>query len=94
MTTREQLHRLVDELPDDALRAVQIFAEFAASRATIGHHDRSDISDPVLRAFMEAPDDDEPLTAEDIEAIEEGSAEIARGEAMPWSAYLAQRARG
>jgi len=35
--------------------------------------------DPVLRAFMEAPEDDEPLTDEDIAAIEEGLEDVRAG---------------
>lgn len=38
----------------------------------------------MWQAFMAAPVDDEPLTAEDVAAIEEGKAETARGEGIPW----------
>jgi hypothetical protein len=38
----------------------------------------------VLHAFMTAPEDDEPLTDEDIAAIGGGKAEIARGEVISW----------
>ena len=37
-------------------------------------------SDPVLRSLLLAPVDDEPLTDEDIAAIEEARAGMARGE--------------
>lgn len=36
--------------------------------------------DPVLQAFLNAPEDDEPVTEEDLEAIEEAEEAIARGE--------------
>ena len=58
MTTKEGLHRLIDALPDDAL--VEAERMLMSLRA----------GDAVLRAFMEAPGDDEPLTPEDIAAIE------------------------
>ena len=71
MTTKEALHRLVDELPESILPEAERY--LASLR-----------DDPVLRAFMEAPEDDELLTSEEIAAIEEGKAEIARGEGIPW----------
>lgn len=51
---------------------------------------RVQADDPLLRAFMEAPEDNEPLTPEDIAAIEEGKAEIARGEGIPWEVVRAR----
>ena len=69
-TTRDLVHHLIDELPDALL-------EEAARRLTDLRDDR------FLRAFLEAPEDDEPLTEEDIAAIEEGKAAIARGETSP-----------
>ena len=65
-TTKERLHRLIDALPDSNLAAAE---EALAS-----------LTDPVLRAFLEAPEDDEPLAPEDVAAIEQGKAEIERGE--------------
>ena len=62
-TTRDLVHHLIDELPDALL-------EEAARRLTDLRDDR------FLRAFLEAPEDDEPLTEEDIAAIEEGKAAI------------------
>ncbi len=41
-------------------------------------------SDPVSQAFLNTPIDDEPLTPEEIQAIEEGEAEFARGEFSTW----------
>jgi predicted transcriptional regulator len=69
--TRDLVHHLIDELPDAML-------EEAARRLT----DLRD--DQFLRAFLEAPEDDEPLTDEDVAAIEAGKAEIARGEVSDW----------
>ena len=69
-TTKERLHRLIDALPDSNLAATE---EALAS-----------LTDPILRAFLDAPEDDEPLAPEDISAIEQGKAEIERGELVPW----------
>jgi len=75
-TTRAQLHELVDDLPDDCLDAARIFI--------------AGLTDPVLAAFMEAPEDDEPTTEEDLSAIAEGNAAAARGEAIPLADVMAE----
>ena len=68
MQTRERVHRLVDELPEDELLAVeQLLAE------------RRGKPGGFLGTFADAPEDDEPLTAEDIAAIDEAYADIAAG---------------
>jgi hypothetical protein len=40
-------------------------------------------SDPMVAAFLDAPEDDEPLTPEEEAALEESRAEYRRGEAIP-----------
>lgn len=66
-TTRERLHALLDDLPDDRLEEIEAaIAELAAP----------------FRPLAEAPDDDEPLTDEDLAAIAETRAELARGETV------------
>jgi predicted transcriptional regulator len=68
LTTRERLHELIDELPDAELnRAARLLDELRAG------------TDPALRAFLEAPYDDEPLTEEDRQAIEEGMIDVRAG---------------
>jgi hypothetical protein len=59
-TTREQLRKMLDELPDDRLDE---------ARAAL--------------ALLNIPDDDEPITAEDLEAIARGRDEYRRGETIP-----------
>ncbi|MDE3075534.1 MAG: hypothetical protein KGJ86_08900 [Chloroflexota bacterium] len=71
---REKLHRLIEELPEQEVQPAERFLEYLRN---VG-------SDPVARAFMEAPVDDEPLTPEDERAIREAEDEIARGEGIPW----------
>jgi hypothetical protein len=69
-TTVEKLHALVDALPQE------MWSE--AERYLTGLN----TDDPLLRYFLLAPLDDEPLTDEEIAAVEEGEAEIARGESI------------
>ncbi len=40
--------------------------------------------DPLVRAFVNAPEDDEPQTEEERAAVEEGKEEIRRGQGRPW----------
>ena len=68
MATREELHRLVDELPDretDSARRVLEFLRLSR--------------DPVLQAFEEAPLDDEPETAEEAKKVAEAYDDISSG---------------
>ena len=69
MTIKEDLHRLVDELPKKELPVAKRYLEYLRN-----------MGDPVLRSFMEAPEDDEEETA----MIEEARREYLRGEARPW----------
>jgi len=72
MGSRQALHALVDELPDDELAAAQRFLEYLRQQA----------EDPLRSVLDAAPWDDEPLTEEDRAAIEEGLAEEASGEVV------------
>ncbi len=66
--TREELHAIVDALPDaDLAEARRLLTALTAS-------------DPALRAARLAPLDDEPLTDEDRAAILEAEAGYRRGE--------------
>lgn len=69
-TTREELHRLIDELPEGEWHAA---ARFLAYLRDIG-------SDPFLRALMAAPEDDEPEMPEEEAAMAAARAAVAHGE--------------
>jgi hypothetical protein len=69
MPTRDTLHQLIDELPESELAAAERFLHYL--RAT---------ADPVLRALLEAPLDDEPETDDERRAVHEAREELARGE--------------
>ena len=66
MTTREKLHRLVDELAE---------AELATTLRLV----ETQRHDPMLQALADAPEDDEPWTDEDEAAVAEGRADLAAG---------------
>jgi len=68
---REELHELVDKLPDDELNAARRFLEY------IRHH-----GDPFLKKLMEAPIDDEPVTEEEEALVAEAREELTRGETI------------
>ena len=68
MTEREQLHQLVDTLPEHELAT--------AERMLAG---LSALSDPVRTALATAPRDDEPLTDAEAERIATGERDIENG---------------
>ena len=69
MSARDRLYRLIDALPESELVAAERFLHYL--RAT---------ADPVLRALLEAPPDDEPETEAERRAVQEAREELARGE--------------
>ena len=73
MTTKDELYRLVDELPEQELHAAKRFLEYLHNQG-----------DPLLQALMAAPYDDEPTTPEEDKGAEEAWQEYLRGEARPW----------
>ncbi len=73
MSAKEELHQLVEKLPENEVPAARRFLEYLC--------DFSD--DPVLLAFREAPEEDEPLTSK--EGAESDAA---------WQAYLERRDKG
>ena len=69
MVTRDEVRKLVDQIAEDDLPAVARYMEYIR-----------DEGDPFVRALMNAPEDDEPETPEEAEAVAEGKAALARGE--------------
>ena len=67
MATKEALHRLIDELPDDDIAEAELLLRALQT------------DDPVLRAIALAPIDDEPETPEEAEAVREGLTALAEG---------------
>lgn len=66
--TRAELHRLVDELPEESVDAAGVLLTRA--------------KDPTVATLEAAPFDDEPYTGEDRAASDEGWAAYQRGEAI------------
>ena len=66
--SRQAIKDLIDGLPVLELHAVKRFIQYIR-----------DMDDPLLRIMAEAPWDDEPVTEEDLEAIEESNRDIAAG---------------
>lgn len=70
MTARERIHQLVDILPDEELETA---GRVLAGLSALSH------SGLVTSALAKAPMDDEPVTAREAEAIEEGERDFERG---------------
>jgi hypothetical protein len=67
-TTREALHRLVDELPKDELADARLYLEYLCSGR-----------DPLIKKLMEAPYDDEPETEEERAGMAEAWEDVRAG---------------
>lgn len=70
MAAREQIHQLVDMLPDNELET--------AERVLTGLSALSS-SSPAMAALAKAPLDDEPVTPAEAEEIEAGERDFRRG---------------
>lgn len=73
MSRKDRLHHLVDELPDSAVPSAERYLEEL----------RQAEHDPVLRAFLEAPEDDEPTTDEDRAALAGAEDDMRLGRLVP-----------
>ena len=73
MKSKEELHRLIDELPDSETNAAGRYLE----------HLR-DLTDPFVRALVEASEDDEATGPGEDEGADEAWQEYLNGEARPW----------
>lgn len=72
MTEKQRLHVLVDDLPRGEVHAALRFMEYLREPKT----------EPILKALRDAAKDDEPLTEDDLAAIEEAREDVARGRLM------------
>ncbi len=68
MSSKDVLHQLVDSLPERALREAERYLRALQTE------------DPVLRAALLAPYDDEPETEDERAGVADALAEVARGE--------------
>ena len=73
MTTKETLHKLVDFLPESEWEEIRQMLEERLAK-----------HDPVLRAFLTAPEDDEPETEEERAAVEEAYENLKAGRVFRW----------
>lgn len=71
-TTKDDLRRLVDQLPESEFHAARRYLEYLRSMGA-----------PLLRALQEAPEDDEPTSPEEDAAAEAAWQEYLRGEGIP-----------
>ena len=80
-TSREDIKRLIDVLPDQELHAVRRYLQFLRfmNDPPFMPADQFLMNDPVARNLAAAPADDEPLTKDDLEAIAESDDDYAAG---------------
>jgi hypothetical protein len=80
MTTREQLRVLVDSLPDSEVYAALRYLTYLNREA----------EDPVAQALHHAALDDEPLTADDLAAVEAAEQDLRAGRTLSHEDFLRQ----
>lgn len=68
MVSREEVKSLIDDLSDNELDAVRQYIQSLHPS-----------DDPVASALADVPVDNEPVTGDDLSAIEESDADIASG---------------
>ena len=77
MSTRKQLHQIVDRIPDDELKVALRFLEYLRD---VPH------GDVMMETLMAAPEDPEPLSADEEASLDRAVDEARRGETTPWAA--------
>lgn len=75
MATKEDLHHLIDQLPDASLEPAARWLARA--------------KDPMIAILDSAPVDDEPLTGEDAATIREARTRIDRGDGVALADLIA-----
>ena len=73
---KRQAHELVDQLPPRQLKVVVQLLE--------------EMLDPVARSIANAPVDDEPLTEDEVKALDEAQAWLRRHQGIPHGQVLAE----
>jgi hypothetical protein len=76
MIARDDLHAMLDAIPEERL---------AAAREALAA-----LADPVWLALLNAPEDDEPLTEEDLQAIADGRDDAEHGRTITLDEYERQ----
>jgi hypothetical protein len=72
MSEKERLRALVEDLPESEVHTAIRFIEYLRSE-----------EDPIWRALLNAPPDDEPLTQEDAAALDEAWSDVRQGRLVP-----------
>ena len=75
---RNEVLKLIDTLTEKELLVLKEIIEFTLSKVKEAR------DETIIRIWDEAPEDDEPLTEEDMRDIEEAESDIAEGRVMPW----------
>ena len=73
VSEKELLHQLIDQIPDEEVHSVRRYVEFI----------RNINDDPVSRLIDNAPPDDEPVSAENVKALDEAYADMKAGRMIP-----------
>ena len=73
MKTKLDLHRLVEELPENEVEIAGRYLEYLRNMA-----------DPALRYLLEAPMEEEELSPEMLQSLDEAKKQALEGQGRPW----------
>ena len=80
---RQRLRQLVDQLPEEELQAAHRYLQYLLR-----------VTDPVFRALLDAPEDEEPETPEEASAVQEARDDAQHGRLIPHEEVRRQLLRG
>lgn len=75
---KNQLIELIDQLPEEQFVAAKAFIEFLIAQSK-GNADYA-----IIKAFEEAPEEDEELSEEMLKEIEEAEEDVGEGKTVSW----------
>lgn len=82
-TVKAELHSLIDGLSEYQANKLKKVVSLFITEFMPFDRENSDKNQAFLKTFMNAPEDDEPLTADDLTAIAEAEEDLKAGRVRP-----------
>lgn len=77
--SKDQLHELIDALPESEIYSAERYLQFLLVKMQ---------NQRILKAFENAPEEDEAPDAEELEAIKEAEKDITEGKVEPFDKVM------
>ncbi|HEX3047794.1 MAG TPA: hypothetical protein VHY08_23785 [Bacillota bacterium] len=82
-TVKAELHSLIDSLSENQANKLKKVVSLFVTEFMSVDRENNDKNQAFLKTLSNAPEDDEPLTADDLSAIAEAEADIKAGRVQP-----------